>query len=212
MTSQVLATFCPQASWISAVDWCWIAIPYFLAHNVFEKVQLPFSVLWQFFLNYRRQSKYSSTFFPGFIAHFNEFHEHEFQCQDGSTPKFLGGGFDHVVAVIGDQSSSVTIQVSEMCPAEGHSWVSEMCPTEGHNELVRCALQRDTAELVRCSLQRDTTELVRCVLQRHTTESLSLSLMDKHFTVQLFKNDSKILSYLPYFTSNRFCFLNRAFR
>lgn len=61
------------------------------------------------------------SFFPGFIAHFNEFHEHEFQCQDGSTPKFLGGGFDHVVAVIGDQSSSVTIQVSEMCPTEAQN-------------------------------------------------------------------------------------------
>ena len=60
-------------------------------------------------------------FFAGFIAHFNEFHEHEFQCQDGSTPKFRGGGFDHVVAVIGAQSSSVTIQVSEMCPTEARN-------------------------------------------------------------------------------------------
>jgi hypothetical protein len=76
-------------------------------------------------------SKYSSKFFPGFIAHFNEFHEQEFQCQDGSTPKFRGGGFDHVVAVIGDQSSSVTIQVSEMCPTEAQncvsfSWISNL--------------------------------------------------------------------------------------
>jgi hypothetical protein len=51
------------------------------------------------------------VFIIGFIAHFNEFHEHEFRCKDGSTPKFRGGGFDQVVAVIGAQSSSVTIQV-----------------------------------------------------------------------------------------------------
>ncbi|KAJ4442843.1 hypothetical protein ANN_04436 [Periplaneta americana] len=56
----------------------------------------------------------SLDFVKGFIAHFNEFHEHEFQCQDGSTPKFRGGGFDRVVAVIGAQSSSVTIQVATM--------------------------------------------------------------------------------------------------
>nr|CAD7443783.1 unnamed protein product [Timema bartmani] len=49
-----------------------------------------------------------------FFAHFNEFHEHEFQCNDGSTPKFRGGGFDQVVSVIGAQSSSVTIQVATM--------------------------------------------------------------------------------------------------
>ncbi|XP_021930539.1 metabotropic glutamate receptor 3-like isoform X2 [Zootermopsis nevadensis] len=53
-------------------------------------------------------------FVKGFIAHFNEYHEHEFQCKDGSTPKFRGGGFDQVVAVIGAQSSSVTIQVATM--------------------------------------------------------------------------------------------------
>lgn len=63
---------------------------------------------------------YSYVFFTGFIAHFNEYHEHEFQCKDGSTPKFLGGGFDQVVAVIGAQSSSVTIQVSFLCLAETH--------------------------------------------------------------------------------------------
>ncbi|XP_023724133.1 metabotropic glutamate receptor 3 isoform X2 [Cryptotermes secundus] len=50
----------------------------------------------------------------GFIAHYSEFHEPEFQCKDGSTPKFRGGGFDKVVAVIGAQSSSVTIQVATM--------------------------------------------------------------------------------------------------
>nr|CAD7426273.1 unnamed protein product [Timema monikensis] len=53
----------------------------------------------------------SLNFVKGFFAHFNEFHEHEFQCNDGSTPKFRGGGFDQVVSVIGAQSSSVTIQL-----------------------------------------------------------------------------------------------------
>lgn len=53
-----------------------------------------------------------SIFSPGFIAHVNEFHEQEFQCLDGSVPKFLGGGFDKVVAVLAAQSSSVTLQAS----------------------------------------------------------------------------------------------------
>lgn len=48
----------------------------------------------------------------GFIAHVNEYHEQEFQCSDGSIPRFLGGGFDKVVAVLAAQSSSVTLQVS----------------------------------------------------------------------------------------------------
>ncbi|XP_071451567.1 metabotropic glutamate receptor 3-like [Hetaerina americana] len=56
----------------------------------------------------------SLDFVKGFIAHFNEHHETEFQCLDGSTPKFRGGSFDQVVAVIGAQSSSVTIQVATM--------------------------------------------------------------------------------------------------
>jgi hypothetical protein len=62
----------------------------------------------------------NDVFVPGSIAHFSEFHEPEFQCKDGSTPKFRGGGFDRVVAVIGAQSSSVTIQVSGLCPAKAH--------------------------------------------------------------------------------------------
>ncbi|XP_046396653.1 metabotropic glutamate receptor 2-like isoform X2 [Ischnura elegans] len=56
----------------------------------------------------------SLDFVKGFIAHFNEHHETEFQCLDGSMPKFRGGSFDQVVAVIGAQSSSVTIQVATM--------------------------------------------------------------------------------------------------
>lgn len=47
----------------------------------------------------------------GFIAHVNEYHDQEFQCSDGSVPKFLGGGFDKVISVIAAQSSSVTLQV-----------------------------------------------------------------------------------------------------
>lgn len=47
----------------------------------------------------------------GFIAHVNAYHKTEFQCLDGSVPKFLGGGFDKVVAVLAAQSSSVTLQV-----------------------------------------------------------------------------------------------------
>ena len=50
--------------------------------------------------------------FLGFIAHVNEFHQTEFQCSDGSVPKFYRGGFDKVVAVLGGQSSAVTLQVS----------------------------------------------------------------------------------------------------
>ncbi|PSN32999.1 hypothetical protein C0J52_19748, partial [Blattella germanica] len=34
-----------------------------------------------------------------FITHFHQYHEPEFACQDGSIPKFRGGGFDRVVAV-----------------------------------------------------------------------------------------------------------------
>ncbi|KAJ9573800.1 hypothetical protein L9F63_008837, partial [Diploptera punctata] len=56
----------------------------------------------------------SLDFVKGFIAHINQYHEHEFQCKDGSFPQYRGGGFDHVVAVIGAQSSSVTIQVATM--------------------------------------------------------------------------------------------------
>ena len=51
-------------------------------------------------------------FCTGFIAHVNEYHKIEFQCLDGSVPKFLGGGYDKVVAVLAAQSSSVTLQVN----------------------------------------------------------------------------------------------------
>ncbi|XP_011501835.1 PREDICTED: metabotropic glutamate receptor 3-like [Ceratosolen solmsi marchali] len=53
-------------------------------------------------------------FIKGFIAHVNEYHKVEFQCLDGSVPKFLGGDFDKVVAVLAAQSSSVTLQVASI--------------------------------------------------------------------------------------------------
>ncbi|XP_068084328.1 metabotropic glutamate receptor 3 [Anabrus simplex] len=56
----------------------------------------------------------SLDFLKGFIAHFNEFHDQDFMCNDGSLPVFRARGFDQVVAVIGAQSSSVTIQVATM--------------------------------------------------------------------------------------------------
>ncbi|XP_046477673.1 metabotropic glutamate receptor 6 isoform X1 [Neodiprion pinetum] len=58
--------------------------------------------------------KQALYFVKGFIAHVNTYHQQEFHCLDGSAPKFLGGGFDKVVAVLAAQSSSVTIQVASM--------------------------------------------------------------------------------------------------
>ncbi|KAL2735883.1 metabotropic glutamate receptor 4 isoform X1 [Vespula squamosa] len=54
------------------------------------------------------------NFVKGFIAHSNEFHVQEYECRDKSVPKFSKGGFDKIVAVLADQSSSVTIQVASM--------------------------------------------------------------------------------------------------
>ncbi|XP_023315068.1 metabotropic glutamate receptor-like [Trichogramma pretiosum] len=52
-------------------------------------------------------------FVKGFIAHENEFHNRsEFQCADGSVPKFMGGHFDKVAAVLASRSSSVTLQIA----------------------------------------------------------------------------------------------------
>ncbi|XP_075213701.1 metabotropic glutamate receptor 4-like [Lycorma delicatula] len=50
----------------------------------------------------------------GFIAHNNEYHNMEFQCKDGTAPRYKEGSFDQVVAIIGGQSSAVTIQVASM--------------------------------------------------------------------------------------------------
>ncbi|XP_024946277.1 metabotropic glutamate receptor 4 isoform X2 [Cephus cinctus] len=54
------------------------------------------------------------NFVKGFIAHVNQYHEQEFQCSDGSSPKFFGGSYDQVVAVLAAQSSSVTLQIAAM--------------------------------------------------------------------------------------------------
>ncbi|XP_057342026.1 metabotropic glutamate receptor 3-like isoform X2 [Microplitis mediator] len=59
-------------------------------------------------------------------AHVNEYHDQEFQCSDGSVPKFLGGGFDKVASVIAAQSSSVTLQVASMLRLFGVPQISYM--------------------------------------------------------------------------------------
>ncbi|CAL8138072.1 unnamed protein product [Orchesella dallaii] len=56
----------------------------------------------------------SMIFMKSLISHYNEYHETEFQCSDGSAAKFRNGNFDRIVGVIGGQSSSVTIQVSSI--------------------------------------------------------------------------------------------------
>lgn len=52
----------------------------------------------------------------GFIAHYNDNEGNtaspEFVCNDGTAPKYRGGHFDKVVALIGEQSSEVTMQVN----------------------------------------------------------------------------------------------------
>ncbi|XP_034186753.2 metabotropic glutamate receptor 6 isoform X3 [Osmia lignaria lignaria] len=54
--------------------------------------------------------------FAGFITRSEEFGQRggEYQCEDRSAPKFLDGGFDRVIAILGAQSSSVTIQIASV--------------------------------------------------------------------------------------------------
>ncbi|XP_076640477.1 metabotropic glutamate receptor 6 [Colletes latitarsis] len=53
--------------------------------------------------------------FVGFIARDNRLAgSPEYLCNDRTVPKFMNGGFDDVVAVLGAQSSSVTIQVASV--------------------------------------------------------------------------------------------------
>ncbi|XP_034939514.1 metabotropic glutamate receptor 3-like [Chelonus insularis] len=66
------------------------------------------------------------NFVKGFIAHINEYHEQEFQCSDGSVPRFEGEGFDKVVTVLAEQSSSVTLQVASMLRLFGVPQISYM--------------------------------------------------------------------------------------
>ncbi|CAL7952540.1 unnamed protein product [Xylocopa violacea] len=53
-------------------------------------------------------------FVKGFIARGNRFGEEGYRCGDRTVPTFLNGEFDRVVAVLGAQSSSVTIQVASV--------------------------------------------------------------------------------------------------
>ncbi|XP_076662884.1 metabotropic glutamate receptor 6 isoform X2 [Andrena cerasifolii] len=53
-------------------------------------------------------------FVKGFIARGNQLAGGGYRCDDRTSPKFLNGGFDDVVAVLGAQSSSVTIQVASV--------------------------------------------------------------------------------------------------
>ncbi|XP_076754284.1 metabotropic glutamate receptor 6 [Xylocopa sonorina] len=53
-------------------------------------------------------------FVKGFIARGNRFGEEGYRCGDLTVPTFLNGEFDRVVAVLGAQSSSVTIQVASV--------------------------------------------------------------------------------------------------
>lgn len=47
----------------------------------------------------------------GLIVRSDRFGSINYRCEDQSVPKFLNSDFDHVVAVLGAESSSVTIQV-----------------------------------------------------------------------------------------------------
>ncbi|XP_076643046.1 LOW QUALITY PROTEIN: metabotropic glutamate receptor 6 [Halictus rubicundus] len=53
-------------------------------------------------------------FVKGLIARGNRYGEQEYRCEDRSAPKFMNGGFDQVIAMLGAQSSSVTIQVASV--------------------------------------------------------------------------------------------------
>nr|XP_033338555.1 metabotropic glutamate receptor 6-like isoform X1 [Megalopta genalis] len=53
-------------------------------------------------------------FVKGSMARGNRHGEKEFRCEDRSAPRFMNGGFDDVIAVLGAQSSSVTIQVASV--------------------------------------------------------------------------------------------------
>lgn len=61
----------------------------------------------------REVTRFVRKRFPpvGLIARGVKHSEQDYRCEDRSTPKFMNGGFDDVIAVLGAQSSSVTIQV-----------------------------------------------------------------------------------------------------
>ncbi|XP_076387481.1 metabotropic glutamate receptor 6 isoform X2 [Megachile rotundata] len=55
-------------------------------------------------------------FVKGFVARSKEFGQGEagYRCEDRSAPKYLDGEFDRVIAILGAQSSSVTIQIASV--------------------------------------------------------------------------------------------------
>nr|XP_012154122.1 PREDICTED: metabotropic glutamate receptor-like isoform X3 [Megachile rotundata] len=58
----------------------------------------------------------SKVFLAGFVARSKEFGQGEagYRCEDRSAPKYLDGEFDRVIAILGAQSSSVTIQIASV--------------------------------------------------------------------------------------------------
>ncbi|KAJ8688366.1 hypothetical protein QAD02_024161 [Eretmocerus hayati] len=69
------------------------------------------------------------NFVKGFIAHINQYHKTEFECLDGSVPKYLDGTFDNVAAILAAQSSSVTLQVASMLRLFSVPQISYMATT-----------------------------------------------------------------------------------
>lgn len=55
-----------------------------------------------------------ASMFVGFMARENRSVEEGYRCADRSVAKFLNGELERVVAVLGAQSSSVTIQVGSI--------------------------------------------------------------------------------------------------
>lgn len=59
----------------------------------------------------------TASMFVGFMALENRSGEEGYRCADRSVAKFLNGELERVVAVLGAQSSSVTIQVGSRRPS-----------------------------------------------------------------------------------------------
>jgi metabotropic X receptor len=62
----------------------------------------------------------------GFIAHNNAHHtdEPEYRCKDGSSPSYYESNLERMVAVVGGQSSSVSIQVATLLKLFGVPQIS----------------------------------------------------------------------------------------
>ncbi|XP_059490999.1 metabotropic glutamate receptor 2-like [Neocloeon triangulifer] len=65
-------------------------------------------------------------FVKGFIAHNNAHHseEPEYRCSDGKAPEYYDSNLERIVAVIGGQSSSVSIQVATLLKLFGVPQIS----------------------------------------------------------------------------------------